>query len=169
MVNKSSLVAVLTACCLISLETGASGGPTRAPSDDSAAVTEPTFPDQSGGVKLPSARLEFQGSSYGFIIGGTSGSGKLNFQDEEFPFSISGRSLATIGVANIDAIGVVYDLDNVGDFPGTYTSAEHNITLGRGGGSALLKNENDVMIELQMMNTGGEITLGGSRYQITLE
>jgi hypothetical protein len=171
MFNLYRCLIVILSFCLASLEAGASGGPAKVPADADAAVSNPTagFPDESGGVLLPSARLEFQGSSYGFIIGGSNGSGTLKYNEENFPFKISGQSLGVIGSTKIDAVGVVYNLDDVGFFPGNYTAIEGNLTLGSGGGSARLTNEHNVVIELQMLNSGAEIALGGSRYQIAFE
>jgi hypothetical protein len=166
------LVIVMLSFSLTVLEAGASGGPAKAPgATGEATVNNITagFPGESGGVELPSARLAFQGSSYGFIFGGSSGQGTLNYNEEDFPFSISGKTLGIIGSAKIDAIGVVYNLDDVGFFPGTYKSTEGNLTLGSGGGSARLTNEHNVVIELQMLNSGAAVALGGSRYQIAFE
>jgi hypothetical protein len=171
MFNLYRLVIVLLSFCLVVIEAGASGGPTKVPAEaGSAAVSTPTgFPAESGGVQLPSARLAFQGRSFGFIIGGSSGNGTLQYNEENFPFKITGQSLGVIGGAKIDAIGVVYNLDDVGFFPGSYTAIEGNLTLGPGGGSARLTNEHNVVIELQMLNSGAEIALGGSLYQIAFE
>ena len=95
---------------------------------------------------LPSGRLAFESNSYGLLIGYNQGKGTLRFQGQEYPFSIEGYKLFTVGVVSVNALGVVYDLDKLSDFEGTYTTAEGSLTLWQGGGGAVMKNQNGVVI-----------------------
>ena len=111
---------------------------------------------------LPAGRLAFESTSCGLLIGYNWGKGTLSFQGREYPFSIEGYKLFTVGVASVDALGVVYDLDKLSDFEGRYTAAEGSLTLWQGGGGAVMENQNGVVIYLQTLQQGLELSLGGS-------
>lgn len=118
--------------------------------------------------KLPSGRLEFRSSSYGLLVGYSDGLGILTFNDRAYPFSIRGFRGLTLGASSMDALGVVFDLKDIADFPGEYTAFEGNFTFVQGGGSARLKNQRNVIIELQTYQMGAELTLGGGSLTIAL-
>lgn len=114
----------------------------------------------------PDARLEFSSTSYGFIVGFTQGHGKLMFKEKHYPFSVSGLKGVTLGFTHISAIGQVYRLRDVADFPGRYYAIEGAFTVGQGGGSTLLRNEKGVTLYLQNTQRGAELTLGGGGVDI---
>ena len=109
----------------------------------------------------PDARLEFSSTSYGLLFGFSQGQGRLIFRERQYPFSVSGIKVATVGVTRASALGQVYRLRDLADFPGRYYAVEGAFTVGQGGGSALLRNEKGVMLYLQNAQQGIELTLGG--------
>ncbi len=111
--------------------------------------------------QLPSGRLAFTSTSFGLLVGYNQGKGTLSFQGKDHPFSIAGYKLVTVGVARVDALGVVYNLDKLSDFEGRYTAAEGSFTVWQGGGGAVMKNANGVVIYLQTLQQGLELSLGG--------
>lgn len=115
----------------------------------------------------PDARLEFSSTSYGFIVGFTQGHGKLMVGEKHYPFSVSGLKGVTLGFTQISAIGQIYRLRDVADFPGRYYVVEGAFTVGQGGGSALLRNEKGVTLYLQNTQRGAELTLGGGGVDIS--
>lgn len=114
----------------------------------------------------PDARLEFSSTSYGLLLGFTQGHGKLMFKEKHYPFSLSGIKGMTLGVSQITAIGQVYRLRDLADFPGRYYAVEGAFTVGQGGGSTLLRNEKGVTLYLQNTQRGAELTLGGGGVDI---
>jgi hypothetical protein len=118
--------------------------------------------------ELPSGRLSLEGFAIGLGIGFTRGEGTLVFAGQSYPFSFKEFTLASGGASKVDAIGVVYNLNSLSDFAGRYTAIKGSFTAIQGGGSALLKNQNNVLIQLQMLQRGLQLTLGGSSMEIAL-
>lgn len=131
--------------------------------------------------KLPSGRFEFTSTSFGLIVGFNRGEGALRLTEPDpeggdlplamktYPFSVTGFSLATVGLAKIDAVGIVYNLNDIADFEGRYIAAEGAFTLGQGGGHLIMRNKNGVVIQLQLYNKGVELRLGGSTIDFNLQ
>lgn len=107
------------------------------------------------------ARLEFSSTSFGLLFGFSQGRGALEFRGQRYPFSVSGIKVATLGVTRASALGQVYRLRDLADFPGRYYAVEGAFTVGQGGGGAMLRNEKGVTLYLQNVQQGIELTLGG--------
>jgi hypothetical protein len=114
----------------------------------------------------PDARLELSSTSYGLLVGFSRGEGRLLFRDRQYRLSVSGIKLATLGVTRVEALGQVYRLRELADFPGRYYAVEGALTVGQGGGSAMLRNEKGVTLFLQNTQRGVELTLGGGGIDI---
>lgn len=119
--------------------------------------------------ELPSGRLAFEGIAIGLGIGFTQGKGTLTFAKQNYPFVFKEFALISGGASKVDAIGVVYNLSDISDFAGRYTAIKGSFTVIQGGGSAVMKNQNNVVIQLQTLQRGLQLTLGGSSMQIALE
>ena len=85
-------------------------------------------------------RLQFSSTSFGLLFGYSQGDGSLEFEGKNYPFTVSGVKVATIGVSKVDALGQVYRLSELADFSGTYVNIEGGFTLIQGGGSAMLRD-----------------------------
>lgn len=118
--------------------------------------------------RRPDARLAFSSTAFGLVFGYQWGQGALEFQGRKYPFTISGIKAATLGVASVDALGQVYRLQELADFPGRYLVVEGGLTVVQGGGNALLRNEKGVMLYLQNVQYGLDLTLGGGGVDIAL-
>lgn len=138
---------------------------------------ETTFAEE----KLPSGRFEFTSISLGLVVGFNRGEGALRLTESDpdrgdlplaiktYPFTVTGFSLATVGLAKIDAVGIVYNLNDIEDFEGLYVAGEGAFTLGQGGGHLIMRNQNGVVIKLQFYNKGIELKLGGGTINFTLQ
>lgn len=130
---------------------------------------------------LPSGRLAFSSMSFGLVVGFNRGEGVLRLtntnpkesvlplEGSTYRFSVTGFSVATLGVTKVDAIGVVYNLTDIADFEGLYVAGEGGLTLLQGGGHIAMRNGNGVIIYLQLFNKGVELKLGGGGINIALE
>lgn len=131
--------------------------------------------------KLPSGRFDFTSTSFGLIVGFNRGEGTLRLTESDFeggtlplaiksyPFSVTGFSLVSVGLAKIDAVGIVYNLNDIADFEGRYIAGEGALTVGQGGGHLIMRNQNGVVIKLQFYNKGVEVRLGGGTFNFTLQ
>lgn len=116
----------------------------------------------------PDARMEFSSTSVGLLFGFSQGRGTLEFRGRKYPFEVSGIKVATLGITQVDALGQVYRLRDVADFPGSYAAIEGGLTLIQGGGNAMLRNEKGVTLFLQNVQYGLDVTLGGGGLSITM-
>ena len=111
-------------------------------------------------AKQPVGKVSIQEKEFGFIVGGSKGSGTLTFQGKEHPFKLKGLSVG----------GEVYDMTKISQFPGTYTKLDASVALGGGMGGLRLKNENGVIMVLHSRTEGVDINLGSmSGMTVTME
>lgn len=116
----------------------------------------------------PDARLQFSSFSVGLLFGYSQGEGALDFAGRQYPFTVSGIKLATVGISQVSAVGQVYRLREAADLAGRYVAVEGALTLVQGGGSAVLRNAKGVTLYLQNVQQGLELTLGGGGLSIVL-
>jgi lipid-binding SYLF domain-containing protein len=114
----------------------------------------------TAGAQEADASIEFSLFKAGFIVGGSGGSGTLNYKGKDYPISIGGVSLgATIGVSKADLAGEVFNLEKVEDIEGTYSGAKAGVALAGGQQVAELKNSKGVVLKVQGKQIGLEVAL----------
>src|SRR5262249_3464601 len=69
-----------------------------------------------GDAATGSVRIRF--TKAGFIIGAGSGTGVLHFKGRNYPLSVGGMSIGTIGAARADLSGTAYHLRTAEDILG---------------------------------------------------
>ena len=113
--------------------------------------------------------IEISSTQMAFIISAQKGGGVLEFQGGEHEFSIGGLGVGGIGVQKINAVGVVYNLEKLEDFSGTYGQARAGITVGKGKGAITLSNPQCVVIELKSSAEGVALSTGIDGMSIKLK
>src|SRR5215470_14318904 len=116
---------------------------------------------QTGSIRLNVGKA-------GFIVGIGGGSGTLRFQGRDYPVSVGGISVGTIGVAGADLVGRVYNLRRAADIAGTYTAVSGGIAVAGGAKIARLQNANGVVMELQGAQVGLEVSFSLSGMTLAL-
>jgi hypothetical protein len=117
----------------------------------------------------PSATVDLQEMQAAYIGSGSSGTGVLHYQGQDYPFTISGLGVGGIGVSSIDARGDVYNLSSVAQFAGSYAEGRYGFAFGtHSAGDLLLKNQTGVVMHLYAKRTGLMLSLGGSAIVITM-
>ena len=120
-------------------------------------------------ARKPSGTVTIDETQFGFIIGGSTGGGTLEFKGKSYDFKIGGLSVgATVGIAKVAAVGEVYDLKDVSKFPGTYTALNAAIALGGGVGGVQMKNEHGVIMRLESRTQGLRFNLSTSGVTVTM-
>jgi LysM repeat protein len=119
--------------------------------------------------KIPSGTIEIDETQLGFIIGGDVGKGILHYKGVDFYFKTGGIKVGGMGIAKISAVGEVYDLFDISQFPGTYVTGNYGIALGGGVGGLVLKNENGVYLRLRSTLEGVALAVGLEGMTIKLE
>ena len=121
--------------------------------------------------KQPSGMVSIDETQFALIVGGSTGGGVLSFQGQQYPFKIGGLSMGVnVGISKMSAAGEVYDLQDVSQFPGTYTKLAASVALGGGVGGLRLKNQNGVIMRLESRTKGLQLDVGSaSGITVTME
>jgi len=120
-------------------------------------------------TKAPSGTVEINETQFALILGGSVGGGVLHFKGKNYPFKTGGLKVGGIGVAKVAAVGEVYDLKRVSDFPGTYVKGNIGFALGGGVGGLIMKNEHGVVMRLESTLQGVALTLGVEGLTVKME
>lgn len=121
-------------------------------------------------AKVPSGTVNITETQFALIVGGSRGSGVLNYQGKNYPFKISGMSVgANVGISKVSLAGEVYDMADISKFSGTFTKLESSITLGGGVGGTILKNQNGVIMRLTSTSEGVQLNLSSSGVTVKLD
>ena len=117
----------------------------------------------------PDATVELSGGAVAAGIGFEWGHGDLVYQGQKHRFSLSGLSIVDVGVANITASGVVYNLHNLEDLNGNFVAGGAGLTVAGGGEADYLRNEKGVVIKLLATSKGLRFNLSGDGVKIKLQ
>ena len=130
------------------------------------ALAAQHLPEEKG---EPSGTVEIDEKEFRLILGGQKGTGILRFQGKEYPFKVSGLSVGGVGYAELKATGNVYKLEDVSQFPGTFSQFSAGATVGKGIGGITLINENEVRMDLKTSTEGLALDIGAGGMKLTME
>ena len=137
---------------------------------EGAAVADDDVEEINADDLVEAGQMVLKQYSVAYIGSGTMGEGFLTVNGETHAFRIGGLGIGGIGVAAIDASGVVYNLPSVDAFAGTYGNARLGMTGGsKGKGRVWLKNTNGVVMELTTQMRGLALTGGVDGVLVTWE
>ncbi len=96
----------------------------------------------------------------GFIVGVGGGSGVLIFHGHRYRLSVSGIGIGSLGVSAVDLIGTASNLTSPGAINGTYAGVGAGGAFVGGAQVATLQNGNGVVLTLQGVQAGFQVSLG---------
>jgi len=119
--------------------------------------------------QAPDGFVEMHEVQAAYIGSGSGGAGSLLFRGAQYEFKVGGVGIGGIGLSTIEATGEVYNLNDLGQFPGTYGQARYGFAIGTAsGGDLWLQNEAGVIMHLKAKRTGLMLSLGGDAVLISL-
>ena len=119
--------------------------------------------------QTPDGNVEMQEVQAAYIGSGSAGTGILFLRGAQYPFTVGGVGVGGFGLSTIDAMGEVYNLRDLGQFPGTYGQARYGFAIGTAsGGDLWLQNESGVILHLKAKRTGLMLSLGGDAVVISM-
>ena len=116
----------------------------------------------------PAATLTVQEFQIAYDASAATGTGVLHYQGRDRSFTITAIGAGGTGAQQITAVGKVYHLDSLADFPGTYTGARSGLTLIGGKMHERLANGNGTVIYLTGQTSGLSTSMGIDKIVITL-
>ena len=126
-------------------------------------------PGVAQGPFYPVGSVSINMTSVAVGVGVSSGSGVLRFNGKLYNFKISGLSVGNVGVANITAVGNVYNMTDVSQFPGNYAAAGAGVALVNGVAGLTLQNQRGAVINLSALQQGVQLNIGPQGFTITMQ
>lgn len=117
---------------------------------------------QSGTVRLNIFKA-------GFIVGVGGGNGTLTYHGRTYRLKVGGIGIGSLGVANVHLVGTATNLNSPLDIAGTYGAFGAGAAFVGGGQAATLQNERGVVLTVQGMQVGFQVSLGLAGMTITLQ
>ena len=100
-------------------------------------------------------RIQFTVIKAGVVIGGSGGSGTLNFKGRRYRLSIGGLSYGfTFGASQTAFRGTVSNIRRPSDVEGVYAAGSAGAALGRGAQVIVLTNQNGAVLALSGQSVG---------------
>jgi hypothetical protein len=119
--------------------------------------------------KTPDGTVDMHEVQAAYIGSGSAGTGILFFRGVQYPFEVGGVGVGGFGLSTIDATGEVYNLRELGQFPGTYGQARYGFAIGTASaGDLWMQNEAGVIMHLKAKRTGLMLSLGGDAVVISM-
>lgn len=119
--------------------------------------------------QTPDGTVDMQEVQAAYIGSGSAGTGVLSFRGVQYPFEVGGVGVGGFGLSTIDATGEVYNLGELGQFPGTYGQARYGFAIGTASaGDLWMQNEAGVIMHLKAKRTGLMLSLGGDAVVISM-
>jgi hypothetical protein len=147
MIRKALVLAVAAACLVAVASVG-------------AQQDKPIYPVGS---------IKFETTSIAAGIGVSWGNGTFSFQGKQYPISVKGLNLASVGVAKVNAVGDVFNLKNAADVAGTYVGITGGIAIAGGPKGILARNQNGVVLDIRATQEGVSFSLGADGFTISMD
>lgn len=116
-----------------------------------------------------SGTIEFDTKSAGFIVGYEWGYGWVTLNNgQKARIRVRTLNVGMIGFEKVNAVGVIYNLNSLGDLDGNYAGLGAGVTIGGGVSGAAMKNVRNVYIELNETGQGLAAKIAASGINIAL-
>jgi hypothetical protein len=120
-------------------------------------------------AETPDAKVRMTGKSVAAGVGYSWGSGVLSYKGKDYPFSVSGLSAGNIGAGSAELSGDVFNLKDLKDFDGNFTSVGAGATVAGGAGAMAMKNQNGVVMNVSGTTKGLTFKLGVDGVKVQLK
>ncbi len=126
-------------------------------------------PVMAQGPYQPIGSLSIDMMNIGAGVGASWGNGVLRYQGKQYPFKISGLSVGNVGISTINAVGNVYNMNNVSQFPGNYAAVGAGVSLAGGVAGLKMQNQSGVIIDVYAVQQGVQLNIGPQGFDITMK
>jgi hypothetical protein len=93
----------------------------------------------------------------------------LTYYGKRYGLAVSGVGIGSLGVATVDLVATASNLRSPASIAGTYGGAGAGGTFVGGGQAATLQNANGVVLRLQGVQAGFQVSLGLGGMTISLQ
>ena len=136
----------------------------------SSSPSSPFWPRAFTTARADEGTVRISFIKAGWVIGGSIGSGTLNFRGRTYPLSIGGLSYGfTFGGSQTNLSGRVSNIYRPSDVAGVYGAAGAGATVIRGPQAIVLTNQKGALLELSGRQTGLMVNLDLSGMALSLK
>ena len=126
------------------------------------ALTSTAFAD--------SGSISFKVIKAGFVVGGSGGSGTLNFHGQSYRLGIGGISYGfTFGASETRFHGTVSNIRRASDVGGVYAAGNVGAAVGRGAQAIVLTNQNGAVLTLSGNSVGAIVSADLNGLAVTVK
>jgi hypothetical protein len=113
----------------------------------------------SSAVYADGGTISFKVIKAGFVVGGSGGSGVLNFHGQRYALGIGGISYGfTFGASETRFHGTVSNIRGPGDVAGVYAAGNVGAAIGRGAQAIVLTNQHGAVLTLTGNSVGAIVS-----------
>ena len=117
-----------------------------------------------------SGTISFKVIKAGFIVGGSGGSGTLNFHGRSYPLGIGGVSYGfTFGASETRFHGTVSNIHRASDVSGVYAAGNVGAAVGRGAQAIVLTNQHGAVLTLSGRSVGAIVSADLNGLAVTVK
>lgn len=117
----------------------------------------------------PIGHITFETTSIAAGLGVSWGNGVFTFQGKQYPISVKGLGLASVGISKVNAVGDVYNLKNAADLIGTYVGLSGGISIAGGTKGILARNQHGVVLDIRATQQGVSLNVGTDGFTISMQ
>jgi hypothetical protein len=129
------------------------------PSKFRTALIALTVAAFSSAAFADSGSISFSVLKAGFVVGGSGGSGTLNFKGKRYRLGIGGISYGfTFGASETRFHGTVSNIHKASDVAGVYVAGNVGAAVGRGAQAIVLTNQNGAVLTLSGKSVGAIVS-----------
>jgi hypothetical protein len=121
------------------------------------------------GPIYPIGEVTIEATQVAAGVGYSWGDGVLKFQGKEYRFTVQGLNVAAVGIAKINAVGDVYNLNTAADLAGKYAAVSAGLSLAKGVAGLTMRNTKGVVINLRSAQQGVQLNLGVDGFSIVMK
>jgi lipid-binding SYLF domain-containing protein len=142
----------------------------RFPSKFRTALIALTVALASSAVFADSGGISFNVLKAGFVVGGSGGSGTLNFRGQRYRLGIGGLSYGfTFGASETRFHGTVSNIRSARDVAGVYAAGNVGAAIGRGAQAIVLTNQNGAVLTLTGSSVGAIVSADLNGLALTVQ
>lgn len=127
------------------------------------------FVFSSGFAEAADGEVTMKITTVALGFGHSKGEGTLTFKGKEYPFTVGGLGMGSVGISSAKFKGSASNLKEVSDFEGTYFGGHVGLATGGGDTALRVTNNKDVVLTLFGSEEGFKASLGSKGLKIKLK
>ncbi len=117
----------------------------------------------------PMGQVKITLTSVAAGIGYEWGKGVLTYKDKQYTFKVKGLQILGVGIKKADIKGDVYNLFDVGQFPGPYAAVKAGAAVIKGKEGLIVQNQQGVRLRLVADQKGLSLNIGPEGFTIAMD